>query len=675
MTMTPSEPLPPEPQVWGRLAAAGLLILGAKFFLVHSYGSPLPAWDQWQAEGDRLIRPWLAGELGWADLLARHNEHRILLTRLFVLLLLGLNHQWDALVETTGSAVLHTVYALVLGAILLRRQARGPGGLLLGLLVLLFSLPFNWENTLSGFQSQFYFLLLNSTVAIWGLTRGQVGQWRWCLGLLGAILACLSMGSGVLASLAVALWCGLKLIVRRPRRRGDVITLAVAGTIFVAGFLLSKPPGQEGQPNPFVARSSGEFLCALGNVLGWPNVVSPVLAIPAYLPLGYLAWRWLGRARAPLGPAAHGAPPSPGAVAAEDFLLPMGLWTILQAAALAWGRGNYRGLAQSGLGVSRYMDLASIGVLVNFACLLCIAPGLLASGRLGTARGRSGMRVLIALWPAVVVVGLGTLTVANFRDDLPFQSALNDRQDRLLTALARTGDLQALSGASLLDIRCEDPKLVVKLLVEEPLMRPVLPPPLRPPLALSAGEAPEAQGFHARGGSPPAAETAADINWTTTGAAAGLPAVGGRAASFLSRPVRSGLPYLDFQIHDTNVDTLQPSQLRLRPSADADGSPAGSAWLAESRSGFRILASKHVLLRAPSSPFRVEARTQTSPGGAGMTFSDPSEMGWLSALTRFVLGWDCHLLIAGGAWLSTLACHELFSKMENRRQPSSPAAR
>ena len=51
-----------------------LLILGTKWATFDRYGSPMPDWDQWDAEGP-LYRAWLAGSLDWRFLLAAHNDY------------------------------------------------------------------------------------------------------------------------------------------------------------------------------------------------------------------------------------------------------------------------------------------------------------------------------------------------------------------------------------------------------------------------------------------------------------------------------------------------------------------------------------------------------------------------------------------------------------------------
>ena len=75
----------------GALLGLFLCVLGAKFWLIGTYGSPTPFWDQWDAEATVVYLPWTNGSLSLSNLFAPHNEHRILWTRALGLLELQLN--------------------------------------------------------------------------------------------------------------------------------------------------------------------------------------------------------------------------------------------------------------------------------------------------------------------------------------------------------------------------------------------------------------------------------------------------------------------------------------------------------------------------------------------------------------------------------------------------------
>jgi len=100
--------------------ASALLILGVKFWLIRDNGSITPFWDQWDAEATKLYAPYLLGHLGWADLFAAHNEHRIFFTNLYNLLLLELSGEWDPIFQMLMNAILHVASIVLLLAVFSR---------------------------------------------------------------------------------------------------------------------------------------------------------------------------------------------------------------------------------------------------------------------------------------------------------------------------------------------------------------------------------------------------------------------------------------------------------------------------------------------------------------------------------------------------------------------------
>ena len=87
---------------------AGLFLtgLGAKLWLINTYGTSLPFWDQWD-EARVVYSPYFEGKLRLADLFQAHNEHRIFFTRVYDLVILNLNGQWDNRVEMVANAIVH----------------------------------------------------------------------------------------------------------------------------------------------------------------------------------------------------------------------------------------------------------------------------------------------------------------------------------------------------------------------------------------------------------------------------------------------------------------------------------------------------------------------------------------------------------------------------------------
>ena len=595
-----------------KLLALFCLVLGAKFCVMRACSSPLPFFDQWNGEGVDLLQPWLHGNLHWSNLFAFHVQHRIVLTRLFVLGLFQANGgQWDTQVEMIVAAGFHALCAVVLGAVLARRLGPAMEDRLLVVLALLFMLPFGWENTLSGgFQSQFYFLLGLSFVTIWGLGTQRPFAPGWWLGVGTAVLSYVSMGSAPLTPLAVAAAAVLQW--RQPGRdpRAGRVTLGAAILLCAVGFglCIGVDPNASLQP-----RSASAFVEKFLGLLGWPNPTA--LAAPlAYAPWAFLLVRRLRDPHRPAG-------------AAERILLPLGIFTLLNTAAIAFGRNQYRGLL-----VSRYMDVLSIGAFVNFACLLQFA------GETRTAREHAWVRAAGAGWLGLLAFGLGPLTAHNFNVDLPFMRSCNAQEDANVAALVAHPDPALTRGKNAFDYQCQDARLMMRL-VQDPLVRAVLPSQARRPLPLMPGAT-------AGGVRPIFVDTPEPgSNVPPDGWQLDAPTAGERATVFRSRTINGSLPYLRLAVRgeigrSVGVGLVGERTGRAEWVWPPEHAARGDWWTAT--------------LRAPSEPFHVEAAVLADgAGGGGVAFLCPREMGWLSVWVEPVLDSAYGLLAAGVAlWLA-----------------------
>ncbi len=434
------------------------MILGAKFWLMRVCSTPLPFFDQWDAEGNLLLRPWLHGQLRWEDLFAPWVQHRIVWTRLLVLSLFIINGQWDTQVEMIAAALVHSTVALILGAILLRRLDRRWKDAILICLLLLFALPFANENTLSGgFQSQFYFLLLFSVLGIWGLGSHPPSSPRWWVGGVCVFLGWFTAGTGSFSGLAVACSISLRLFRPEGRSRDNWLTLVVALVLGLGSLCLNigvKP--YEG----LRTHSVGEFLGTFIGLLAWPNPTLWLAAL-AFGPFFGLLWmvargRWISGA-------------------AEAFIIPLGFFALAQLAAIAYARSGYHTLE-----VSRYMDFQSIGALVNFACLTLFVHRAKNSGR----SNRQVLQGVFALaWLVAAGYGLSQFTRRNLAQDLPMLKASNESENRHVAAYLADLDFQVLVHAGSRDFMCGDGRTVYAVL-GDPLMRRILPAQVSPPVVI-----------------------------------------------------------------------------------------------------------------------------------------------------------------------------------------------
>jgi hypothetical protein len=187
---------------WSILASA-LVIIGAKLWLIIIYGSETPFWDQWDSEPAFLYKPYLENSLRVSDLFVPHNEHRILFTRILALTLLELNGYWDTILQMTINAAIHAASIAVLLTLLGRALQAGHVTLLAVFTALLFAIPFGWENSLSGFQSQFYLLLLFTFLCFLTFRGAAAFSARWWLGIALALACFFSLASGAFTLVSI----------------------------------------------------------------------------------------------------------------------------------------------------------------------------------------------------------------------------------------------------------------------------------------------------------------------------------------------------------------------------------------------------------------------------------------------------------------------------------------
>jgi hypothetical protein len=236
--------------------ACALVVIGAKCWLINNYGSPTPFWDQWDAEGAELYPRYFGGTLQLSDLLAAHTEHRILITRLWSLLLLELNGYWDPILQMVANAPLIALAVALLVAAF-RRILDIVSLIVLTLFsMVIFALPLAWENVLAGFHSAWYFVILASLVGLILLPNATAFTTRWWIAtlLLCASYFCMASGAATLAA-AIAL-CVVQLAVGRRSGLGELLAIAVLAAPFV--WLMLNVPSLPGHA-PLKAHSTEEF--------------------------------------------------------------------------------------------------------------------------------------------------------------------------------------------------------------------------------------------------------------------------------------------------------------------------------------------------------------------------------------------------------------------------------
>lgn len=330
------------------LVAFFLVALGAKLWTIQLWTTNLPFWDQWD-EARLLFKPWLEGTLSWRDFFIPHNEHRIVFTRLLDLWEVKLNGQWDIYLQTVVNAVIHTVFGCGLVTVFWHFTDRKHAGLISCLLVPFFALPFAAENTIHGFQSQFYFTNIFSVIALLGLGFGKPCGTYWFAGLVAALCAVFTMASGFLAAAALVGLVILRAVKRRGILREEMVTALCALAVVALGLAVKVNVAQHAQ---LQSASLGDFLAKLFANLAWPFGQNAWLLIVTCAPVVFLAVKFF---RGDLKD-----------TRAAELIFALAGWSFLSALVLAYGRAR---IAES----SRYFDALSMLPLVNAAALFVLA--------------------------------------------------------------------------------------------------------------------------------------------------------------------------------------------------------------------------------------------------------------------------------------------------------------
>lgn len=355
---------------WMWTGAALLLIFGVKLYLIGVLGDPLPYWDQWDAEAAKLFVPYLEGRLRLDDLLSSHNEHRILLTRLLALGVLEVAGNWNVILEMIIGACLHVAFLAQLIWVLRRASLPLMPGMLAALLLLLFAIPADMENTLAGFQSQFYLLTIFSVASIVLLVEAPLLGVRWWLGVIFAVMSYFCMAAGALTAVAAGGIIAVQILLRSRPAGLAVGAIAILGAIALVMLRYTAHPSYHVE---LQAKSVLQFILAFGHSAGWPlpgTVISPLVINAPVIVLAVLSWR----RRYPVGHPAW-------------RVLALMAWVGLQCASLAYGRA----VGPTG---SRYVDVLALTVVLNFAALLMLLANL------------DGIRAWVPNWRAAATVWL-----------------------------------------------------------------------------------------------------------------------------------------------------------------------------------------------------------------------------------------------------------------------------
>jgi hypothetical protein len=265
--------------------------------IVLAYGVNVPFWDEWE-DFPAIQAAYRAGTLTLQQLFAPHNEHRIMTSRLMVVLLFAIRGEWSPLAIMLLSAVVVGCIAAIWAYTV--RCLDGPVWVA-WLSALLLASPVQHQNITWGFQICFYMLMLAVVLGVCAVVLAPSVTWRVLLVVIAAATwATFSIAAGLLAwaVLGVCLFIKAKQATpsqdvlardQRPLRKMVVFCLvaAIEGLIYLNGIRLSTMAGTPADKAVRIARWSA---MALGypfvDTLQQPLIVVASALLVLWMPIG-----------------------------------------------------------------------------------------------------------------------------------------------------------------------------------------------------------------------------------------------------------------------------------------------------------------------------------------------------------------------------------------------------
>ncbi len=567
-----------------------LIIIGAKLCLILKYGSDIPYWDQWDSEAMLLLKPWKEGTLELLSLFGPHNEHRIFFTKVWALFLTAINHQWDARLETTANIFIHLLTILFLLGFGLKYLHKLYLILFSIFVILLYSLPHNWENTLHGFQSQFYFLSIFSFIHIWGTFKEKPFHKVWCIAQLAGLCAIFSMASGFISALAILWMIGFQSIYHRKFSFKEFYSLLVSAALVGLGFILKIPAPHH---DSLKADSIFVFFQSVFRILAWPESF-PLIALIFFIPLIFFFRNLLAK-----------KPKK------EDVIISaLIVWIGLQIAALAYSRGgNHFGVS------SRYTDLFSIYLILSGLCTLTLCNRYVRNNLLKL--------VLILIWALPLCLGMYSKYSSFIKKTGPTLRTQHAAQEKNIKEFLQSGDIEALRNKRHAHIPYPHVDRFKSMLEEESILS-LLPASIRRPIQIEQDNL-KSNGFNHNNHplyphtiNPEALSTWSSLKTPKTQ----FP------ASFISKPIPKGsLPILHFKVAG-NFHLDGPESFSL---IDTQNKQESLLMLRESPWHKWI----NVNAFAPESTYVISAHSPSPT--EWIAFTEPVEVGLYSWLSKKLL--------------------------------------
>jgi len=596
--------LPPRLSRIALLVCLFAIVVGGRWAVINRFGTDLPQWDQWDAEGLHLLAPWFQHRFTLGELFLPHNEHRVVLTKLLNLALTLANGQWDQRLEETVNAFLPGAIAVALFSFAASRLAARWHPPMFVILAAVMSLPLAWQNVIGGFHSQQFFLIGLSIGTIVCLCEALPWSLKWWLGAVCSILALGSMATGFLAAVVVICTLSLRVQKREIPAQSTTATLFFCTAIAAIGWFTRVTVTVH---DPLKAHGVEDYALSIANSLQWPITASHWALIPMWLPFCWLSYRLAAHRRQGSGRTF------------EWILGALGSWVLLQIIATAYARG-----AGGGPPASRYIDTLCFGAAIN-----AMAAAWMIQTKCDGLPDRVISRVAAAAWAVVFATGVFNQVGRILHEELPPVLANQLACEQNVRDYLATGDESYLQSGAI-------PYPGISAFLERiriPELRALLPVSVRTalPLTLGAGQT----SFISHDSHPPskADQFAAAATGVPTGFSNNLPALSNRISwgsfagggagdtgSWMSAPLTAEGGWLMFetagQLGEVGVS------LKLQDAATGE-------TIAEVRPTKVPNDSwRSAYVRIPQKPFVITARDEDTQ--RWLAFAEPVEMGPLS---------------------------------------------
>ena len=314
---------------------------------------------------------------------------------------------------------------------------------------MLFAVPLGWENTLMGFQVQFYFLILLAPLSVAVLSGSAAFSLRWWLGTALAASSYFSIAAGAFTLPAFILLALAQFACGHRGGRAEIAGIVLHAAL--AALLLRDVPVIPGH-DALKIHAASEWITALLGLAswpfagpGWPLYLHLVAAPLLFAPL--IAFTILVmRERPPL-------------TDPRWLYLGIAAWGCWQLLAFSYGRGS------GAVYASRYRDVLIVGLMVNAACLFRLL--------LVDLRARRAFACGATVWLLVVFIGAGK-TIIDQTPQLAWRRDTAAIQGENLKRFLATGEAAALENQPQFHI----PYPVAPPLIEwlsDPAIRAILP--------------------------------------------------------------------------------------------------------------------------------------------------------------------------------------------------------